>query len=206
MMSREQTKQWRHVVLGLIALALCAGQPANAAEKGSASVFGYVISKDLEKRILRFRTEAGKEMKVRLAEDIQFRRLDGRPNKLETLAKGHKVRVNYQLIEGDIPLVKDLLARVVGPGGANPKARSAKGGKRGPGEFKPRVLMKPRRAIVDAAYLKAGEVTDQVTDNELVLGMEIDGKARAYPINMLTGPSREIINDVIGGAPYAATW
>ena len=32
------------------------------------------------------------------------------------------------------------------------------------------------------------------------------GQARAYPINMLTGPSREIINDVLGGVPIAATW
>jgi hypothetical protein len=190
-----------------MALLICANEPTCAAEKArSESVFGYVISKDLEKRILTFQTETGKEMKVRLAADIQFRRLDGRPNKLETLAKGHKVRVNYQLIEGEIPVVKNLLARVVGPGGANPKARSSKGGKRGPGEFKPRVLMKPRRAIVDATYLKAGDVTDQVTDNELVLGVEIDGKARAYPINMLTGPSREIINEVMDGTPYAATW
>ena len=178
---------------------------AAPAGKDGRSVFGYVISKDLDQRILTFRTETGKEMKVRLAKDIQFRRLDGRPNKLETLAKGHKVRVNYKLSDDDLPVVRNLLARVV-PGSAGPKARPAKRRQRGPGEFKPRVLMKPRRAIVDAKYLRAKEVTDQVTDNELVLGMEMKGKARAYPINMLTGPSREIINDEIGGTPYAATW
>jgi len=43
-------------------------------------------------------------------------------------------------------------------------------------------------------------------DNELVLGLELNGEARAYPINMLTGPSREIINDTLGGIPIAATW
>ena len=193
------------VVAALIVLTLWTADPLSAAEKGG-SVFGYVISKDLKKRVLTFRTEAGKEMKVRLAKDIQFRRLDGRPNKLDTLAKGHKVRVNYESSGGELPVVRNLLARVVGPAAGNSKARSAKGKPRGPGEFKPRVLMKPRRAIVDANYLKAGEVTDQVTDNELVLGMEIKGKARAYPINMLTGPSREIINEVMDGTPYAATW
>jgi len=184
------------------ALAVSAAAPA---EKGSRSVFGYVISRDLRTRILTFRTEAGKEMKVRLAKDLKFRRLDNRPNKLETLEKGHKVRVNYELSDGDLPVVRNLLARIV-PGSAGPKARSAKRSRRGPGEFKPRVLMKPRRAIVDADYLKASEVTDQVTDKELVLGMEINGKARAYPINMLTGPSREIVNEVLDGTPYAATW
>ena len=43
-------------------------------------------------------------------------------------------------------------------------------------------------------------------DNELVIGVEIDGQARAYPINQLTGPSREIINDVLAGTAIAATW
>ena len=193
------------VLAALIVLALWTADPLSAAEK-KGSVFGYVISTDLKKRTLTFRTEVGKEMTVRLAPDIQFRRLDGRPNKLETLEKGHKVRVNYESSEGELPIVRNLLARVVGPGGGSPKSRSAKGKARGPGEFKPRVLMKPRRAIVDANYLKASEVTDQVTDNELVLGMEMNGKARAYPINMLTGPSREIINEVMDGTPYAATW
>lgn len=43
-------------------------------------------------------------------------------------------------------------------------------------------------------------------DDELVLAVEIDGQARAYPINMLTGPSREIINDQLAGTAIAATW
>jgi hypothetical protein len=34
----------------------------------------------------------------------------------------------------------------------------------------------------------------------------VEGKARAYPINMLTGPRREIINDELGGKAIAATW
>jgi hypothetical protein len=49
-------------------------------------------------------------------------------------------------------------------------------------------------------------VKDEVTDNELVLGVVVNGEARAYPINMLTGPSREIINDTLGGTAIAATW
>lgn len=74
------------------------------------------------------------------------------------------------------------------------------------GEFVPPARSGARKPIVDAPFLKASEVIDQVTDNELVLGVEIEGQARAYPINMLTGPSREIINDTIGNTHLAATW
>jgi len=73
-------------------------------------------------------------------------------------------------------------------------------------EFKPRVLMKPLRAIIDAPFIRADQVKDQVSGNELVLGVVINGEARAYPINMLTGPSREIINDALGKREIAATW
>lgn len=62
------------------------------------------------------------------------------------------------------------------------------------------------RAITDVPILDADKVVNQVTDNELVLGVVTGGKARAYPINMLTGPSREIINDTLGGRAIAATW
>lgn len=75
-----------------------------------------------------------------------------------------------------------------------------------PGPFNPRVLMKPVRPIVDAPVLPASEVTDEVRDNELVIGVTVDGAARAYPVNMLTGPIREIINDQLGGRSIAATW
>jgi hypothetical protein len=39
---------------------------------------------------------------------------------------------------------------------------------------------------------------------ELVIGVEINGQARAYPIRLLS--SHEIVNDVIGGEPVAVTW
>ncbi len=60
--------------------------------------------------------------------------------------------------------------------------------------------------IVRPPVLNAVEVQDEVTDSELVLGVVIQGKARAYPINMLTRPTREIINDTLGGRAIAATW
>lgn len=41
-------------------------------------------------------------------------------------------------------------------------------------------------------------------DGELVLGVEIDGDARAYSVPLLS--SHEIVNDVVGGKPIAVTW
>lgn len=41
-------------------------------------------------------------------------------------------------------------------------------------------------------------------DHELVLGVEIDGDARAYSVPLLS--SHEIVNDVVGGRPIAVTW
>ena len=75
-------------------------------------------------------------------------------------------------------------------------------------EFKPRVVI-PRAfpAIVEpgAVSLKEADGT-LVTDEELVLGVVVGNEARAYPINTLTGPRREIINDQLGGQAIAATW
>ena len=72
-------------------------------------------------------------------------------------------------------------------------------------EFKPqRVIAQRFPAIVDAKFIK-GRKAD-IEDNELVLGVYLNGKARAYPINMLTRPTREIINDKLGGKAIAATW
>ena len=67
-----------------------------------------------------------------------------------------------------------------------------------------KVLPTPLRAITDPKIVSAKEA--QISDNELVIGVEIDGQARAYPINQLTGPSREIINDELAGTAIAATW
>ena len=41
-------------------------------------------------------------------------------------------------------------------------------------------------------------------DGELVLGVEIDGDARAYSVPLLS--SHEIVNDIVGGKPIAITW
>ena len=71
--------------------------------------------------------------------------------------------------------------------------------------YNPRqVIPKPMRAIVNPPVVKASRAT--IKDNELVIGVAVSGEARAYPINQLTGPRREIINDTLGGTAIAATW
>ncbi len=73
-------------------------------------------------------------------------------------------------------------------------------------EFNPRRVVPEFPPITEVKALKAKDVKDEVTDAELVLGVVVGGVARAYPINMLTQPTREIINDVLGGRAIAATW
>lgn len=40
--------------------------------------------------------------------------------------------------------------------------------------------------------------------DELVIGLVIDGEARAYPVTTLN--RREMVNDVVGGTPVLVTW
>jgi len=73
--------------------------------------------------------------------------------------------------------------------------------------FNPQIVIKkPFKAIVDAPTISAAEADKILNPNELVLGVSVKGQRRAYPINMLTGPSREIINDRLGDQAIAATW
>jgi hypothetical protein len=43
-----------------------------------------------------------------------------------------------------------------------------------------------------------------MTRTELILGVEIEGDARAYSVPLLS--RHEIVNDVVGGKPIAVTW
>ena len=65
----------------------------------------------------------------------------------------------------------------------------------------------PRPPVVKGFKIVSRTTADKsIRDDEMVLAIEIDGHARAYPINMLNGPSREVINDTLGGLAIAATW
>lgn len=67
------------------------------------------------------------------------------------------------------------------------------------------VLAVPRPPLVSDFETVSSTSADEILENdELVLGVETGGEARAYPINMLNGPEREIINDKLGGRAIAA--
>ncbi len=78
-----------------------------------------------------------------------------------------------------------------------------------PSKFEPvTVLRKPIRAITKSGFSvkSVEEAKKSMRPPELVLGVGVGNASRAYPINMLTGPSREILNDTLGGRAIAATW
>lgn len=57
--------------------------------------------------------------------------------------------------------------------------------------------------IDDPRFIGPGDA-DWLADREPVLAVEIDGDARAYPLQIMTW--HEIVNDVIGGVPIAVTY
>ena len=73
-------------------------------------------------------------------------------------------------------------------------------------DFDPDRVLAEQPAITKLSIVSAKNVGDTVEDDELVLGVVIDGKARAYSINSLTSPAREVFNDTLAGRPIAATW
>ncbi len=72
--------------------------------------------------------------------------------------------------------------------------------------FRPVRLLRPQPTITEFATISAAEADERMNAAELVIGVTVGKESRAYPINMLTGPSREILNDTLGGRPIAATW
>ncbi len=58
------------------------------------------------------------------------------------------------------------------------------------------------RPIYEPSFIPAGDVDWQGAD--LVIGVEIGGEARAYPIGLLG--AREMVNDWVGDVPILVTW
>lgn len=57
-------------------------------------------------------------------------------------------------------------------------------------------------AIRDPRFVPADKA--KLADGEKVLGVVIGGEARAYPLIDLD--AHEVVDDVVGGKPIAATW
>lgn len=58
-------------------------------------------------------------------------------------------------------------------------------------------------ALFDPKFAPAREA-DFMRDDEKVLGLEIKGVARAYPLRILS--HHELVNDQVGGEPILVSW
>jgi hypothetical protein len=59
-------------------------------------------------------------------------------------------------------------------------------------------------AIDNPQFLSASQADEEYAPDELVIGVNFEGDARAYSIPFLSG--REILNDTVGGRKIAVTW
>jgi hypothetical protein len=69
------------------------------------------------------------------------------------------------------------------------------------------VTLLPRDAIPaidNPTFISADEADGQYEAEELVIGVNFDGDARAYSIPVLS--SHEIVNDTVAGRKIAVTW
>jgi hypothetical protein len=58
------------------------------------------------------------------------------------------------------------------------------------------------RPVYDPRFVAAADAP--LKDDELVIGIAIEGEAKAYPITVLR--FREMVNDELGGLPILVTW
>ena len=59
-------------------------------------------------------------------------------------------------------------------------------------------------SIDNPQFYSVSDADQEYDLDELVLGVEFDGDARAYPIGLLA--RHEIVNDTVGGQPIAVTY
>jgi len=59
-------------------------------------------------------------------------------------------------------------------------------------------------AILEPVFLSGVEADSQMSSDEMVLGILLDGEARAYSLWQLD--AHEIVNDSMGDLPIAPTW
>jgi len=60
------------------------------------------------------------------------------------------------------------------------------------------------RSIDSPQFYNVTEADAEYEPDEVVMGVEFNGDARAYPVGLLS--SHEIVNDTVGGRPIAVTW
>ena len=57
---------------------------------------------------------------------------------------------------------------------------------------------------VDPEIVSADEAG--LGDDDMILGVVVNGEARAYPVNYMNGPYNEVVNDTLGDQPIAPSW
>jgi hypothetical protein len=73
--------------------------------------------------------------------------------------------------------------------------------------FRAERYMVPQPVMEEFAVKPVGDVGDELTANELVLGVTVGKEARAYPLNMLNAePKTKVLNDVLAGRAIAVSW
>lgn len=60
------------------------------------------------------------------------------------------------------------------------------------------------RSIENPTFLERANADGLYSPDELILGIDIEGDARAYSVPLLS--RHEVVNDVVGGKPVAITW
>jgi hypothetical protein len=68
--------------------------------------------------------------------------------------------------------------------------------------FSPLLPFDAIRPVYDPQFASVADAP--LVDDELIIGIAIDGEAKAYPITVLR--SREMVNDELGGIPILVTW
>ena len=108
------------------------------------------------------------------------------------------------------PILLVMLLAACSPGGTavsnNP---SNSGGGDGNGRYDEYeiVTLLPRDgipAIDNPQFVSAAEADTAYDPDELVIGVEFNGDARAYSVPLLS--NHEIVNDTVGGEKIAVTW
>ena len=59
-------------------------------------------------------------------------------------------------------------------------------------------------SVDNPAFLDAVDAASQIGQQDLVIGVSLNGEHKAYPTAFLS--SHEIVNDKVGGVPVAITW
>ncbi len=59
-------------------------------------------------------------------------------------------------------------------------------------------------AITEPIFISGEDAEEQMSPDEMLMGILVGGEARAYSLWHLD--AHEIVNDSIGGVPIAATW